>query len=191
MVAAIQPGYCFSEQSKAKLRKILGKYKLCLSTYKAVVSLPYGGQRHKAAAGIANGSAKSLRPLLSPAARQRRSSSKERRALQQLAAAVAPQHDSVWKYFAALSLPHPSHSIWLLLNRTLTRPSAPVWFRFTATYAYLSVNKHSAYLSLNMCWRRVESPSERKPSDASRTSTVWQWADPDPGGRPSAQQVGF
>lgn len=60
MVVPIQRGYCFSNQSKAKLRKILGKYKLCLSTYKAVFSLPYGGQRHKAVAGIPNGSAKSL-----------------------------------------------------------------------------------------------------------------------------------
>lgn len=183
MVAPIQPGYCFSNQSKAKLRKILGKYKLCLSTYKAVFSPPYGGQRHKAAAGIPNGSAKS--PVLSsPSGETKKQLFKGELGSP---AVNSSSHSKTWQCLKILCTAKPPRSVTLHLTAVKKAVNKMMSTIFVPFHSYLHIFKcvfkkqnktkqtRSAYQSINMCWRRAESRSKRKPSGPSRWSTMRQW----------------
>lgn len=171
MVAPIQPGYCFSNQSKAKLRKILGKYKLCLSTYKAVFSLPYGGQRHKAAAGIPNGSAKS--PVLSfPFGETKKQLFK---GVLGSPAVNSSSRSKTWQCLKILCAAKPPRSVTLQsVNKMMSTIFVSFYSHLDISFIFFHKQTRSPYQSVNGCWQSWITIKE-KPSDPSTTRTMRQW----------------
>lgn len=209
MVAPIQPGYCFSNQSKAKLRKILGKYKLCLSTYKAVFSPPYGGQRHKAAAGIPNGSAKS--PVLSfPSGETKKQLFK---GVLGSPAVNSSSHSKTWQCLKILCTAKPPRSVTLHLTAVKKAVNKMMSTIFVPFHSYLHIfkfvlksktkqNKHALLINRSICVDKELNHDQREnqvvppgrvqwDSGQGKTSQREKHGDPDPGGPHSAYQLGW